>query len=681
MKSRTLRIIFPLLVLLAAIVLLMPRNSRFSYDYRQGSVWNHETLVAQFSFPLLKTPEQILSERQAQGVSSIPYYRLLSRQEQIQGLRDLPLGEVSELVGESLARIYERGVLPDEGLKSTDPDSKQELIYVQKGKRALKCPVSEVLTIPEAREEVLKDLAETMSRGSADSLLRETGIYDLITANLLYDSQMTQLAGSESSHDISPTLGFIPAGQMIVSQGEMVTAEIAQMLDSYKKEYESTVGTGQTGLLHWLGNILVALAMVLILYLSLNFIEPGLADRSNEYLYILLVVLIASVPALLLPRLNPRMIYIVPFTLVALLLQTFFGRRIAFPVYAVSLLPLLVTAQNGAALYMMFLTAGTVAILLFKYLSRRWKQFILALVTAVVLAVMYFAFNLLHLTSDGLMQPLLLLFIGSMLTVAGFPLTFLFERIFNLTSDSRLEELCNTSNRLLSQLEQRAPGTFQHSLQVMNMSDAAARSIGANPLLVRAGALYHDIGKINNPSCFVENESLIAPDGVLRYHSELTPVQSSHDITRHVEDGLELADRYGLPKVVRDFIPTHHGTTVTRYFYDRFLKEGGDPSRIDEFRYTGIKPQTREQLILMIADSIEAASRSLKDYSHDSLSALVESIVAGKMEEGQMDEAPISIKELSDLKAAFKNYLEQMFHERIAYPHYHRHYENREKRD
>ncbi|MBR1868977.1 MAG: HDIG domain-containing protein, partial [Bacteroidales bacterium] len=337
-------------------------------------------------------------------------------------------------------------------------------------------------------------------------------------------------------------------------------------------------------------------------------------------------------------------------------------------VYPVSLLPLLVCAENGMPLFVMFWVAGSFAIYAFRTFSRRWKQFLLAFLTAAILSVMFIAFRLLHLAGGSIGQTLLMLFVGSMLTVAGYPLTFLFERVFNLISDARLEELCVTSNKIILELEQKAPGTFQHSLQVMNMSDAAARSIGANPLLVRAGALYHDIGKMLNPQCFIENESLMGGEDKGRYHSGLTPLQSSRDITRHVTDGAELADRYGLPSVLKDFILTHHGTTLTSFFYDKHVKEGGDPADKELFRYKGRKPFTKEQLILMVADSIEAASRTLKDYDQESLNALVEDIVARKVDEGQLDEAPVTMKELSTLKEAFCGYLGQMFHERIAYP-------------
>jgi putative nucleotidyltransferase with HDIG domain len=247
--------------------------------------------------------------------------------------------------------------------------------------------------------------------------------------------------------------------------------------------------------------------------------------------------------------------------------------------------------------------------------------------------------------------------------VAGYSLIYLVEKVFMLVSASKLVELSDTSNKLLRLLADKAPGTFQHSLQVMNLADAAARAIEAYVPLVRAGALYHDVGKIANPQCFTENET----PGV-RFHADLSPKESAQEIIRHVADGLALADKYGLPKVLKDFIQTHHGTTNTAYFYNKYLNDGGDPNEVSEFYYDGVKPTTKEQVILMLCDTIEAASRSLKDYSQESISGLVDRIVDGKAAEDQFDDADISLREVSTMKDTIKSYLQQMYHSRISYP-------------
>jgi putative nucleotidyltransferase with HDIG domain len=253
--------------------------------------------------------------------------------------------------------------------------------------------------------------------------------------------------------------------------------------------------------------------------------------------------------------------------------------------------------------------------------------------------------------------------LAAFLLVAGYPLIYLFEKMFMLVSASKLVELSDTSNKLLRMLADKAPGTFQHSLQVMNLADAAARSIDAYIPLVRAGALYHDIGKIANPQCFTENET----PGV-KYHADLSPKESAQEIIKHVSDGLALAEKYGLPGVLKDFIKTHHGTTNTAYFYTKYLNEGGDPNEVSEFYYDGVKPTTKEQVILMLCDTIEAASRSLKDYSKENISDLVDRIVEGKVNDGQLSNADVSLRELNTLKDVIKSYLTQMYHSRVKYP-------------
>jgi len=288
--------------------------------------------------------------------------------------------------------------------------------------------------------------------------------------------------------------------------------------------------------------------------------------------------------------------------------------------------------------------------------------------TFVILALCMLPFILLGFIGMAQVPGILLrLFVASMLTVAGYPLIYLFERVFNLGSKSRLRELCDTTNPLLRELEHKAPGTFQHSLQVMNMADAAARAIDANALLVRAGALYHDIGKIANPQCFVENESLLAKNEADKYHFGLTPRQSSHDIIKHTIDGVEMARKHHLPSVITDFIQTHHGTSLVGYFYSKALGQDGEVSELD-FRYPGRRPQTKEQGILMVCDSIEAASRSLTEYTPEAYSAFVEKIVSGKLEEGQLNDSDLTLRELDVIKDTLKTYLAQMHHERIAYP-------------
>ena len=666
------RVLIPLVVLFLVLTLIFPRTAKFSYDYRKGSPWSHETLLAQFDFPILKTDEQIREEKNRSKSVVIPYYRY--RQDIVDNCRKaaegIDMGGYSylrPLIVASMDGIYSNGVVPDEGVKldgHSDPSG--AVLYIQKDKRAGKKPVSEVFKESEAKNRLLSDIAAKYPRINADSVLRSAGIYDFIVPNLEYDPKTTELVRSESSNQVSTTQGFVSAGQLIVSEGEIVTAEIVQMLDSYKVEYENSMGYGGPRILFWLGNAFIAFALVLLFFLMIYFLNRRLFMDHRKFWYLIFIFIIASVLALIINKFAPRCLYMVPFTLTALYLEAFFKNKVIFPICCVSFLPLLVFAENGVVLFVMFLLASIVAVFTFRFFNQGWQQFIMSGIVFVSILVTYFGFRMIDMVNDDPYMAVLYMFIGSMLIVAGYPLIYLFERMFNLVSSSRLRELCDTNNKLLRELEHKAPGTFQHSLQVMNMCDAAARAIDANVLLVRAGALYHDIGKMKNPLCFIENESM-SPKGV-HYHEHLSPKESARAIIKHVSDGLELAAENRLPDVIQDFILTHHGTSNTSYFYNKYLNEGGDPNDVSDFFYKGRKPQTKEQIILMICDTLEAASRTLKDNSAATFSVFVENIVASKMKIGQFDQADISIKDLNTVKETLKAYLSQIYHERVVYP-------------
>ena len=665
----------PFIVLFFVLVVILPTSPKFGFEYRRGSEWNYETLYAQFDFPILKTEEQIQEERSRSTSSVIPYYKYSEDvvNKNLRAAEALQLGKDAALkpaIVSAIRDIYAQGVVPDEGVKldRNATDISTEVLYVQKDKRATKMPVTEVYKQSDAKSKLIAEMGKTYKSYNLDSIFKANSIYDLIVPNLVYDRQTTEVVHAESGTFISPTQGFVNAGQLIVSNGEIVTAEIAQMLDSYKVEYEENMGYGTSRAMQWLGNLLLALVLVLILYLAIYFTNRKILAESNKVWYILLVFLIFTVCALFVGKSQPQFLFLVPFTLPALWHQAFFRNKAVLALYIITLLPLLIFTHYGVVLFVMYLFAGFVAIYAFRFFYRGWQQFITGLIIFVALAVTYFGFRGIDSISGNVVVTLTFLFLGSILTVLGYQLVFLFENIFNLVSNSRLAELGDTSNKLLRELEAKAPGTFQHSLQVMSMADAAARSIGANALLVRAGALYHDIGKMNNPQCFIENEALLPSEGTTSYHAGLSARQSAKDIIAHVSDGLVLADKYKLPQLIKDFILTHHGTTHTGYFFNKYVNEGGDPSDSADFYYPGVKPFTKEQVILMLCDSIEAASRTLKASSPEDYSVFVEKMVEAKMSAGQFDEASISIRELNTVKETLKSYLAQLYHERVVYP-------------
>lgn len=658
------KVVIPLVVSFAVLMVLVPRTAKWGYDYSKGQAWRYETLVAQFDFPLLKTTEQIAKEKADLSSTVIPYYKMSTEVvgesfRKIEGMSfaDVP-GLKSSLV-RHLSDIYNKGIIPE-------IQDNIELIYVQKGKRAEKVPVSEVYLLPQARIALLHEVSTDCPEVNVDSIIRSKSIYDLLAVNLVYDEQITALVHSQTQSMVSTTSGFVNAGTIIVNNGELITAEVAQMLDSYKAEYEQSYGYDKPLAAIWLGNALLVLGILICLYFAIYFSNAMIFKDYNRYLYVVVVfTLIASVELLLI-KFAPQWIFIFPFSVAALYLQAFFRTRVIYPVYIATLLPLLLFAENGAAMFMMYLVSGVITLYVFKHFSKGAKQFIAASINFVCTAVLFSAFVITGVINVDYLPTLGLICIGSILQVALHPFVYLLERSFNLVSSTRLQELSDTSNELLRQLEQKAPGTFQHSLQVMNLASAAARAINADEILIKAGALYHDIGKIKNPLCFVENESLTSTDA--KYHADISPLQSAQDIIKHVTDGVELAQAHKLPSVITDFIRTHHGTTCVSFFYDKYLKDGGDPELKKEFLYPGPTPTTKEQVILMLSDSIEAASRTLRDYSQESISALVDRIFAYKIEDGQLEQADITLKEIDTIKIVMQTYLGQMYHERIKYP-------------
>ena len=654
----------PLLIIAALLAAVAPRTAKFGYEYKKGATWNYETLFAPFDFPVLKTPEQIREEIDRTAESYVPYFKYSAgvTSSSLSAASALELDQLRPAVLASIRNIMEKGVVAD-----GDVPERAEVVYIQKDKRALKVPSSEVLGLTAARERLLSDVQAASGFEAADSLLRAQSVYGLIVPNLVFDAQTTDAVSAEAISRISPTGGYISAGQLIVSNGEIVTAEIAQILDSYKKEYETNLGSSGPAYLSIIGNILIALMLVSLFFLAILFSGRSFFNDSRYY-YLMFVFGLCSVAITLIARIDTAWLFLTPLTLAALFLQAFVRARVIVPVYMVSLLPLLVYADHGAALFIIFLAGGMVTIYASRYLMQGWRQFLLAFFNFLAMALAYAALHLAGVINTPVLPDLLRLFIASFLAIAGYPLIYLFEKVFNLVSNSRLAELADTSSSLLRELEIKGPGTFQHSLQVMNMADAAARAIDANPLLLRVGALYHDIGKMNNPMCFIENESLLNKAEDEKYHAGLSPQQSAEDIIRHVTDGVEMARKHRLPQLVVDFIRTHHGTTVTGYFWGRYLSQKGDPQAKALFTYPGPAPTTKEQVVLMLCDSLEAASRTLNEYTPEAFSAFVEKIVQGKVDQGQLLNAEITIKELNEVKQALKAYLAQMHHGRVAYP-------------
>lgn len=664
----------PLAFVFAVLVLLMPRTAKFNYDYKKGSPWPYETLISQFDFPILKTEEQIQEEREQAGGLIVPYYRFSSEvtTSVIKNVQGLDLGKYNRIrpaVVTRLSDIYARGVISDAPVRVQHGSAKisEDIICIQKDKRAATYPRSEVYKVSDAKDQLVSVLASAYPSVNLDSLFRRSGVYNGIIPNLVYDAAMTNLTHVESDDYISPTLGYVKADEKIVSNGEIVTAEIAQVLDSYKEEYNKVFGYGGPRVLLYLGNGLIALVLVVLLYFCILFAKPSIFETGQRYFYLLFLFLLSTVVTCMAERFAPSILFLIPYPVLALYLQAFFRNRVVMPVYIMMLLPMLIFCGNGMELFVMYLTAGLVTIQTFGTLNKGWLQFLNAAIIFGVELCVFLGFRLIDAGNTSIWWlQLIQIFVGAMLTVALYPLVYLFEKMFNLVSITRLIELADTNNPLLQELSAKAPGTFQHCLQVMNMVDAVGRATDANVPLLRCAALYHDLGKMQNPLCFIENES--SSPGAVSYHEGKTPRESAIEIIRHVDDGLALADEHRLPSEIKSFIRSHHGTTAATFFLNQYLNAGGDPADVEDFYYHGQRPATKEEVILMVCDSIEAASRTLKDFSPEAFDRFVENIVSGKEKAGQFEDADITLHEMNVIKSILKTYMQQIYHGRVAYP-------------
>lgn len=665
----------PFVALAVLLTFIMPRHGSFEYNYRKGAKWDYETIVAPFDFPILKTEEQLQAEKERLGSEYIACYRF-AEEDVLASIEEKAIDDVEEHLQpfamkfvSMLSDAYGKGVLPDE-TASVDISATRnhDVVFLQKNKRSQKVPRSELYTVQSLRNRIpglMKSRGGYADASSVDSLLRHTGLLDILRPNLVFDAQTTEIMHQESSKFISPTSGVFNSGDIIVSAGETVTADIEQILDSYKVEYETNIGYSGPKYLLWLGNFFSAVILAGLLF-ALLLLNRKYFDRSrtNEKLFIITIFFISCLVCSLLSKLPAEYRILIPYPALALYGIAFLNKRLVSSLYTLSLLPLLFFCDSGSKLFVTFLASGITALLAFCRFNKGWRQFITALCIFGAQLFVFITFRLLEGTYGSTSyRDILFLFYGSVLCILVYPLTYLFEIIFNLVSVSRLVELSDTNNKLLRELADKAPGTFQHSLAVMNMSEAVGRAVDANIHLLRTAALYHDIGKINNPQCFVENQT----PGV-EHHKDLTPKESAREIISHVTGGVELAEKENIPYIVRRCIACHHGTTSTGYFHTKYLNEGGNPDDVADFFYPGPKPYYKEELILMVCDAIEAASRTLKSFNSKEVSDLVEKIFEDKKSQGQFDEADVTLGEIDKMKNVLGNYIVSVHHARIVYP-------------
>lgn len=662
----------PFAVVAVLLFITTPKQSKFNYQYTVGSPWRYETMVSDMDFPILKSEKDLFAEKEEIASAVVDCYifdesvaeNIIPALEHKALASGLGAHIVSELVRD-LRDCYASGVVIS--LESGRSADAADVVFVKKGMRVSEEPVQNIYTVQDVvdilNDSVDDDDVEPDVRTSIDS----AGLCGMIKPNMYYDEATTSLLHKEAVDYVSPTRGMAFSGQLIVSKDEIITPDIQQLLDSYKAEYERAHGQD---LPSWQQSAVSAVYVILLLCFTFVLIwscdRKMLADIRKVSL-VLTLLLISHASVALCVKYDELWLFALPFAALMVYLLSFFGRQLAVTLYFPMLIPLLFVPEYGQMLFFCNIASGFVILVTSRWLNMGWMQFLNVIFIFFVMSLSVLGSTLSSQLADMkiIESMLFTLALNSLLVVVCYPFLFIFEKVFSQLSYSRLWLLSDTNSKLLSKLSRLAPGTFQHSLQVANLSEAAVRAIGGNAMLVKVAALYHDLGKMENPLCFTENQLNGTED---EYHKGLTPEESAHDIIKHVEDGISIAVKAALPSQIVDFIRTHHGSTKTGFFYAQYCNNGGDPSNAAPFTYTCGTPVTKEQAVLMMADSIEAASRSLKDYSKESFSALVDRIVDDKLKCRQFDGADISMKEIGIVRETFKAYLQQIYHARISYP-------------
>ena len=681
---------------IAIIMVFLPREGKFKYEFQKGKPWMHEDLSAPFDFPIYKTEAELFEEKNAILRNFNPFFKLdttslypalvqfradfksewtafqpklraIQSQYRKDGLGTVDLRKRYLAYAESLISfVYEKGIYDPADYNPVAGAANQEIsILVENLKYDTE--IGEVFSQRKALEYVLERLNKK-AVSDAPELMAFWQMFDFqkyIQPNLLYDERTTERIKSDLVSNISLTKGMVQAGDRIISNYEVVNSESFRILESLRKEYESKLGATDTQLVFW-GQALLVGILFLVLYLFLLNFRPEVILDDRKTLFILLLITFMVVVSSLVLKNNLISIYVIPFAIIPIFVRAFYDSRLALFILLVTTFLVGFFVPNSFEFVFLNFIAGIVAIISLTNLYRRGKLFLSVSLVLLSYWVVYIGIvTIQEGTPLALNWLTLVWFVGNaLLLLASYQLVFVFEKLFGFLSDATLMELSDTNQDLLRKLAEVAPGTFQHSLQVANLAEAAVYKIGGNPLLVRAGALYHDIGKMTNPFYFIENQS---PD--FNPHQNLDFEESASIIIKHVTEGVQMARKYRLPQQLIDFIRTHHGTTKVKYFY-RLYKEKFPELTIDaeKFTYPGPRPFSRETAVLMMADSVEAASRSLKRITYQNIDDLVEGIINHQQIEEQFNDANITFKDITTIKTVFKKKLLNIYHARIEYP-------------
>jgi len=656
---------------IAIIVWFLPRTAQQHFHYDIGKPWPYATLIAKFEFPIYKSDEAVKAEKDSLMQFFEPYYTQNDDVERVQTARlladmkddtdGLPRSFNAAIV-EKLHELYETGIVNKKAWKTTEDNDTSLHVRVVSGKQAISVRIDSVYTTMAAYEKLLNDpqFAENKQE------LQKLNLNEYIAPNLIYDKDRSEAEQNDLLSGVAMATGTVVPGQRIVDRGQIVDAETFRMLSSYERELNRRSSASDTEMLYRLsGQLLIVTILVLLFTIYLQLFRRDYFDKPRSIMMLYAIITLFPVVTSLMVSHAILSVYLIPFAIAPIFVRVFMDSRTAFITHTTMILASAVAVKYQYEFIIIQLLGGLIAIYSLRELSNRAQVFKTAIFVTIGCMLIYFALQLMQASNEiTIDRDMFSYFIfGGILLLLAYPLMYLIEKTFGFTSNVTLFELSNTNKGLLRDLSEVAPGTFQHSITVGNLASEIANRIGANALLVRTGALYHDIGKMTDPVFFTENQAGVNP------HDNIPYTESARIVINHVTEGIKMAERYNLPVIIKNFILTHHGKGMAKYFYIKYKSEH-ENEEIDAtlFSYPGPNPFTREQALLMMADGVEAASRSLTEYTEENIKQVVERIIDAQVAEGYFAECPITFRDIALAKSTLIERLKSIYHTRITYP-------------
>lgn len=663
--SRTLLVVITVLL----IVWALPRNESKQFRYDIGKPWMYGSFIAKFDFPIYKTDEAIKEQEDSLLETYQPYYNYDPAVEKKQvskflvdyqnGIPGLPHNYV-RLIADRLHRLYQAGIMDTPEYNEAYRDSTSQVRLVS-GNNAQSISLACVYSTLSAYEQLFIDEQIAMQR----PILQRCNLNNYIEPNLIYDKGKSETERNDLLSSIPPASGMVMSGQKVIDRGDIVDEYTYRVLSSFEREIKRRSAT-QTQITNTIiGQVIFVTLMVFLFTMYLGLFRRDYFNKPRSIAMLYTLMTLFPVVVSLMMRHNFLSVYMLPFAMVPIFVRVFMDSRTAFVCHVTMILICTTAVRYQYEFIIIQLVAGLIAIYSLRELTRRAQVFKTAILVGIGSTFVYLALQLMQDNDFSSMDHDMYyhFVVNAVLLLIAYPMMYIIEKMFGFVSSVTLFELSNTNRGLLRDLSEIAPGTFQHSITVGNLAAEIANKIGANALLVRTGALYHDIGKMKNPVFFTENQAGVNP------HDTLTYQESARIIISHVTEGVKLAERENLPTIIRDFIVTHHGTGITKFFYIKYKNEHPE-EEVDPapFTYPGPNPFTREQAILMIADGVEAASRSLPEYTEESISTLVNRMIDQDVTDGYFKECPITFRDLAIAKLVLIERLKAIYHTRISYP-------------